>query len=310
MILMLKRLLSWQRSCWMLDYVYLGLYKFFSILLKVLPNRAKIKMMKGLGWFAYKVSVKHKNIINNNLELAFPKRFTSVEKEEIGKAAFTNLIDTVFGIIKRDGIEKDEVLQNITFEGEEIIDQYQKEGKQFILLAGHYGNWELLSQAIAIKFDLTLVGVGRQLDSAFMDRILKENRERFNVEMVYKKGAMKGCIKAINEGKIVGILTDQAIRKNQSQDVIFFGQPATHTPLASILSRKFGLDLVPAYIHTEDYINYTVKIEPPLKTLKTESQEEDLAILTQLQADVIEKKIKKNLKQWFWMHKRWKGFDK
>jgi len=266
--------------------------------------------MKGLGWFAYKISSKHQNIINANLELAFPKKLNVEKKEEIGKAAFTNLIDTVFGIIKRDGITKDEVLQNVTFEGEEIIKQYQKENKQFILLAAHYGNWELLSQAIAIKFNITLVGVGRELDSKLMDKVLKENRERFNVEMVYKKGAMKGCIKVIHEKKIVGILTDQAIRKNQSQNVKFFDVEATHTPLASILSRKFGLDMIPAYIHTDDYINYVVKIETPIKTVKTENQEEDLAILTQLQADVTEEIIKSDPKQWFWMHKRWKGFDK
>jgi KDO2-lipid IV(A) lauroyltransferase len=290
----------------MLDYFYLALYKFFSFVLNILPRGIKIKMMKGLGWFAYKVSTKHRNIINNNLELAFPSRFNSTEKLEIGSAAFTNLIDTVFGIIERDAMEKHEVLDNVIFEGEEIISQYKAEGKSFILVTGHYGNWELLSQAIAIKFDITLVGVGRQLDSEIMDKVLKKNREHFNVEMVYKKGAMKGCIKAINNGKIVGILTDQAIRKNQSQNVKFFNKSATHTPLASILSRKFGLDLVPAYISTKDYINYKVKVEAPIKTIKTENQEEDLAILTQKQADAMESVIRENPKQWFWMHKRWK----
>ncbi|PTB86169.1 hypothetical protein C9925_02265 [cyanobacterium G8-9] len=88
----------------------------------------------------------------------------------------------------------------------------------------------------------------------------------------------------------------------------FFAKKATHTPLASILSRKFGLDLIPAYISTEDYEEYTVKIYEPIKSLKTDNQEEDLAILTQLQADIMEDVIRSNPKQWFWMHRRWKGF--
>jgi KDO2-lipid IV(A) lauroyltransferase len=113
----------------------------------------------------------------------------------------------------------------------------------------------------------------------------------------------------IHQNKIVGILTDQAIRKNQSIDVDFFANKATHTPLASILSRKFGLDLIPAYISTEDYEEYTVTIYEPIKSIKTDNQEEDLAILTQVQADVMEDVIKDNPKQWFWMHRRWKGFD-
>ena len=292
----------------MLEYMYLGLYRFFQALLKVLPDSLVRKLMYGLAWIAYTLSAKHRKRIDDNLTLAYGKSLSEKEKKEIGIHAFMNLLDTVFGIVKRDGLSKEKVVQNVTFEGSEIIEAYQKEGKNFILITGHYGNWELLSQSIAIAFDLTLVGVGRKIDSDAMDNILKKNREQFNVEMVYKKGAMKESIKAINQGKTLGILTDQAIRKNQSIDVTFFGKKATHTPLASILSRKFALDLIPAYISTNDYINYKVTIYPPIKSLKTENQEEDLAILTQLQSDAMEEVIRKNPKQWFWMHRRWKGF--
>jgi len=290
----------------MRDRIYLGVYKGFKGLFQILPERMIRGLGRGLAYFAYGVSKKHRDIIHNNLDLALDISLTKNEKKEIGIHAFNNLIDTVFGIIKRDGSTKERVLEHVTFENAEIIERYQTENKNFILVTGHFGNWELLSQAIAIKFGLTLVGVGRKLDSEAMDNLLKKNREQFNVEMVYKKGAMKGCIKAISQGKTIGILTDQAIRKNQSIDVVFFGKKATHTPLASILSRKFGLDLVPAYISTEDYVNYKVKIYEPIKSIKTDNQEEDLAILTQQQADVTESVIRDNPKQWFWMHKRWK----
>ena len=293
----------------MLDYLYLALYKFFGFLLWLLPNGFVRILMRGLAWFAYTVSSKHQKIISSNLDIAFQPALEKSAKKHIGISAFMNLIDTVFGIIKRDGMKTDEVIKNVRFEGSEIIQKYQDAGKNFILVTGHYGNWELLSQSIAIKFDLMLVGVGRKIDSDLMDEVLKKNRERFNVEMVYKKGAMKGCIKSINQGKVVGILTDQAIRKNQSIDIDFFGQKATHTALASMLSRKFELDLIPAYISTNDYSDYTVKIYEPIKYLKTENQEEDLVILTQLQSDAMENVIRQNPKQWFWMHRRWKGFD-
>ena len=294
----------------MIDTLYLGLYKLFSLILGVLPDSFIRLLMHGLAWFAYTISHKHQKIISHNLDIAFQPFLDKNEKKRIGIAAFMNLIDTVFGIIRRDGMQKAEVIRNVHFEGSDIIQKYQDAGKNFILVTGHYGNWELLSQSIAIKFDLKLVGVGRKIDSDVMDEVLKKNRERFNVEMVYKKGAMKGCIKAINEEKVIGILTDQAIRKNQSIDVKFFGKEATHTALASILSRKFGLDLIPAYIHTDNYMDYIVKIYDPIKHIKTENQEEDLAILTQLQSDMTEKVIRQAPKQWFWMHRRWKGFDR
>jgi len=290
----------------MVDYLYLGLYKFFAFLLWILPTNLVIKLMKSISWLVYNINPKHKKIIHTNLDIAFNKTLTKKEKKEIGIHAFMNLLDTTLGIIRRDGMNKNEVIKNISFENEEIINRYKDEGKKIILITGHQGNWELLSQAIAIKFDLTLVGVGRKLDSGVMDEILKKNRERFNIEMVYKKGAMKGCIRALSKGKIVGILVDQSLKLSQSITVKFFGKPATHTPLASILSRKFGIDLVPAFISTTDYKNYLVKIYEPIKTIKTDNQEDDLAKLTQAQADIMEQVIRENPKQWFWMHKRWK----
>jgi len=263
--------------------------------------------MRSISWLAYTVSKKHQRIIHTNLDIAFNKKLKQKDKKAYGISAFINLLDTTLGIIKRDGMNKDEVIQNVTFEGEDIVKKYQNAGKKIIFITGHQGNWELLSQSIAIKFDLTLVGVGRELDSKLMDKVLKENRERFNVEMVYKKGAMKGCIKALGQKKAVGILVDQSIRKNQSIEVNFFNHPATHTPLASILSRKFEIDLIPAFISTDDYKNYHVKIYEPIKSIKTENQNEDLAKLTQLQADAMQVAIEAHPTEWFWMHKRWKN---
>jgi len=293
----------------MLDYFYLALYKLFGFLLKILPDAVIRSFMKSLAWFAYTMSIKHQKRIAHNLDLAFDGLLSKEEKKKIGIEAFMNLIDTVFGIIRRDGMSKDEVIKNVTFEGEEIVQKYKNAGKKIIFVTGHQGNWELLSQAIAIKFDLTLVGVGRKLDSEMMDKVLKKNRERFNVEMVYKKGAMKGCIKALSQNKAIGILVDQAIRKSQSIDVTFFGHKATHTPLASILSRKYDIALIPAFIDTDDYQNYHVKVYEPLKCIKTDNQEEDLVMLTQAQADMMQSVIENHTKQWFWMHNRWKGMS-
>ncbi|RUM74056.1 MAG: lipid A biosynthesis acyltransferase [Sulfurovum sp.] len=291
----------------MVDYLYFALYKLFGFILKILPRKMMITLMRGISWFAYTISKKHQHIIHTNLDIAFDKSLTKAEKKSYGISAFMNLLDTTLGIIGRDKLPKDRLLQNITFEGESIVKKYQDEGKSIIFITGHQGNWELLSQAIAVKFNLAVVGVGRELDSKLMDKILKKNRERFNVEMVYKKGAMKGCIKALGKNKSIGILVDQSIKVDQSIEVNFFNHPATHTPLASILSRKFKIDLVPAFISTDDYIHYHIKIYEPIKTIKTEHQEEDLKQLTQAQADAMQIAIEAHPKEWFWMHKRWKN---
>ena len=292
----------------MIDYIYLFLYKLFKFLLSILSHKAKIRLIKSLAWLAYKISSKHRKIIAKNLSIAFGDTLSKEQIKDISLSAFANLVDTTLGIIERDGMKKSDVVKNVKFEGDEIVQKYIDSNKKIIFITGHQSNWELLSQSIAIHFGITLVGVGRKLDSEVMDKILKENREQFNVEMVYKKGAMKGCIKSLSQNKAVGILIDQALGRDISIDVKFFGKDTTHTPIASILSRKFDIDLIPAFISTDDYKNYIVKVYEPIKSIKTDNQERDLSILTQAQANAMEKAIREHPKEWFWMHKRWKGF--
>jgi KDO2-lipid IV(A) lauroyltransferase len=128
--------------------------------------------------------------------------------------------------------------------------------------------------------------------------------------MIYKDGAIKGALRAISQKKIVGILVDQHISKHLSVDVDFFKHKATHTPIASLLSRKVGIDLIPAFISTQNYKRYKIKIYQPIKSIKSENQTEDIKQMTQAQANIIEQVITENQNQWFWMHKRWKGFYK
>jgi KDO2-lipid IV(A) lauroyltransferase len=292
------------------DYIYLGLYGGFRWLLHLLPIGAIVALIRGLSSFAYRVGSRHRHIINSNLNLAFANSITKEEIDTIGRASYANLLDTIFGIMRRDGIDRDEVIESITFEGEEILQRAIESNQKIIFVTGHYGNWELLSQALAIRFDLELVGVGRKLDSEPMDRLLKENREKFNVEMVYKRGAMKGCIKALNSDKAVGILIDQSLPLAQGVEVEFFGHRATHTSLASILARRYESDLIPVFIHTNDYIHYHTTIYPPLAYQKSDNLEADILAMTQAQADMMESIIKEDPKQWFWQHKRWKVFYK
>ena len=288
--------------------MYIALYRTFSFMLKIVPDSWIIWMMRRMSLFAYFVGKKHRTIIHTNLDFAFDGTLDEVQKKEIGKAAYMNLLDTIFGLMRREKMSKEEVIRNITFEGDAIVHDAIKEGKKLIFVTGHYGNWELVSQALALQFDLTLVGVGRELDSAVMDKVLKENREQFNVEMVYKRGAMKGCIHALNNAKSIGILIDQSLPKAQGIKVDFFAKSVSHTTLASILARRYETAMIPVFIHTNDYKQYHVKIYPKIDFKKSNDQEDDILKMTQLQADIMEEVIRSDPKQWFWMHKRWKAY--
>lgn len=293
----------------MVDYLYLFLYKFFTLLSKLLPKRVMDFFLLGLSKFVYLIDKKHRQIIHTNLELAFNNKLDPSDYKKIGIHTFYNMLQTIIGFMRRYGRSKDELLENISFVNEEILRRGLENNQKIIFITGHYSNWELLAPAIAAQFDITLVGIGRKLDSEVMDRLLIKNREQFGVEMLYKKGAMKGAMKALKENKAIGILLDQSLAEAQGGiKVDFFGKDVGHSPAASILARNFDALMIPAFISTDDHRHYTVTFYDPIPTLKTEDKEKDILLMTQAQADITQQVIKEKPEEWFWVHKRWKTY--
>ncbi len=293
----------------MIDYIYLFLYKSFEFLAKVLPIKVMNFLLRGLSSFVYFFDRKHNHIINSNLKLAFGDKMSQKRRDEIGKRVFYNLLQTIIGFIRRDGKNSEEVLKNITFKNEHILQDYIDKNKKIIFITGHYSNWELSSLAVSAKFGINLVGVGRKLDSNLMDRLLFKNREQFGVEMVYRKGAIKNLLKALKNGKAIGLLLDQHLGAKQGGiEVEFFGHKVLHSPSASILARNFNIDVIPIYVSTDNYSDYIITFYQPIPFIKTDNKEEDIKNMTQAQAKVMEDVIRAKPDEWFWVHKRWKGF--
>jgi KDO2-lipid IV(A) lauroyltransferase len=176
-------------------------------------------------------------------------------------------------------------------------------------VTAHFGVWEILPTAVAIEFDLPISVVGRELDSKLMQKYLKKNREQFNVELINKKGALKGMIKSMNKGRTIGLLIDQSIPASLSVDVELFGKKVTQTPAASLLSRKFNATIIPIFVTSEDHKHHTVTFYDPIKPIHSDNMEDDIQKLSQAQTDILQSVIKLRPDEWFWSHKRFKVYD-
>jgi len=262
--------------------------------------------VRGLSSFIYLIDKKHRKIAKVNLDLAYEESLSKEEKEKIIKECYFNLTYSLVDFVKNQGISKEALLQKVTFENESILSDALHSGKKVILMTGHYGNWELIPLSIAAKFG-SITGIGRKLDSAIMNAVLKQNREQFGIEMLDKKGAMKPMINVLKNGKILGLLVDQNTTENEGLLVDFFGKPVRHTPSAAILGRRFDALIIPVFITTEDHLHYKVTFYDAIITKKTQNKERDILESVQKQAKVTEEVIRKKPQEWFWLHKRWKN---
>lgn len=290
----------------MTDRFYYFSFVFFRFLVRNLPRQIVNAGLEMLASFIRFFDKKHRRIVQTNLNFALGDSLVKEEKKKIEKNCYVNMLFNLADFVRNQGITKEELARKIRFKNSRILKKAIQNGQKIILITAHYGNWELIPLALAAFFK-PLTIVGRPLDSKVMNEILQKNREQYNIEMLNKKGAMKGLIKALSQDRMVGLLVDQNTKPEEGILVDFFGKKARHTPTAALLARRFDAAIIPVFITSTDHKTFTLTFYDKIITPKTENADEDIHESVQAQADITEKVIRQKPDEWFWFHKRWKN---
>lgn len=290
------------------DFIYLMLYKFAKFIFTYTPKRLQKSSMDALAWLFYTFDKKHTKIVTTNLDLVFENQLTLEQKESMTLKIFRNFAYFGADFIRNQNLTREDILNKVTFKNEEIFLETLKLNRPIIITTAHYGNWELLSIALAAKFGSACV-VGRNIDSGAIDEIVSVNRSRFQLELIPKNGAAKGIISALRSGKIVGVLVDQNTSAKEGIEVEFFGKKALHTHAISIFAQKLNAVIQPAFIRRVGNDKEEIFFMEPIFIEKFEKNEAILKA-TQAQASATELAIRQKPDEYFWFHKRFKHFYK
>ncbi len=286
-------------------FVYI-LFSVFIFVLKIIPRSLRKGFFAILEKILFLIAKKNNKIIEKNLKFVYPD-ISRDEIVEIQKYFYHNLLLWGRTLVENLTISDEELKSMVELENLEIFEKLKKENKKIILISAHFGNIEMMGTYFS-KFISTGVQVVRQSKNPYIDNFLVESRESSGSQIVFRKGALRSLMKAMKEDKIVSLITDQAIRKSNGQEVLFLGKKAYQTRAPSILARKFDAVILPMAMFNLSEDKYKLKFYEPIKPIKTDDEKEDLAKHSQLQADVLSKIINEDRKQWFWGHKRFKGF--
>jgi KDO2-lipid IV(A) lauroyltransferase len=201
----------------------------------------------------------------------------------------------------------EELEPRFELEGLERFEEARRRGKGVILVAAHFGNWEL--HAVAHGYRLGKIHlVAREQDNPYLNRWLEKIRGISGNEVVYKSRALSQMRKLMREGGTVAIVTDQNVHLQDAVFVDFFGRLAATTPVASWFALKTGAALVPVFCYPIASGRYRAVYEGPVDIEPYRNMDRDaaLAALTQKLASVQETHIRNAPDRWLWMHRRWR----
>lgn len=198
----------------------------------------------------------------------------------------------------------------IDIQGYEEVKRLSEEGKGFILLTAHVGNWQVAMTALS-RFGKTVYLMMRPEDNTAVKSALNIDKEEESVKIISTDDSLSGVIeamKAIRNGNIVSIMGDRTYGFTAAE-ASFLGDNV-HFPIGAFSLAAAAQCPVVVFLSAKAGVNrYVVDVShiiPPPAGTRGKKDEEIKAALQQF-ADVLAEYVAAYPLQWFAFRDVWKS---
>ena len=276
-----------------------------------IPHRIFVWHIKALSFVFYTLDKRRYHDALANLNFVYQDSLSQAQKHAIIRRCYDNFAFVLLESIRVVYLNPHKYAARFSFIDERYITESIAKDGAAVLISAHFGYWEAMATILPPRYRMCqMASLGRLTQFESINHMIIKRRESNGVRMIDKKGAFKHLLKMYAQNDaLVGILVDQNIGLNEGVEIEFFGKRATHTTIASVLSRRFGVAIVPVFIDfNDDYSRYEVRFYEPIRAQNTSDMTQDILQATQTQALITQKVIESNPSSWFWFHKRFKVF--
>ncbi|HEY7501573.1 MAG TPA: lysophospholipid acyltransferase family protein [Vicinamibacterales bacterium] len=273
---------------------------------RLLPMRVVLAFGSLVGRAFYVVDGAHRRRALRNIRAAFPLRSAS-ECRAIARGMFSHFGRLLTVLLKFSTMTPQQMLARVTFEGEERVVSAHAQGKGVLLFTGHFGFWEINALVHALELRPMSV-LARPLDNPLLHDLLESTRRRTGNSVIYRRGAIRRVLRALESNEAVAVLIDQHIQTADAVYVDFFNRPAATTSALAALALRTGAPVVPVFALPlpggRFRMVYEHAVDPP-----SADDPDAIRELTQRCTDVLEMYVRRYPELWLWMHRRWRDLE-
>jgi Kdo2-lipid IVA lauroyltransferase/acyltransferase len=279
---------------WLQDRALRGL---IWLLLR-LPYRWRVPLC---GWVMARVIAPlagYRQRIRDNLALVLPD-LPEAEIARIVRAVPDNVGRTVIEIYSGPEFVAQAVQHPLTGAGVAALAKAHEAGRPVILVTGHFGNYDA-SRAALIARGYRVGGLYMPMANRYFNDHYVRAISGIGTPLFPRgKAGLGAMVRHLRAGGMLGMVIDQHM--DHGEDLKFFGKPALTALSAADLALKYDALLVPTYaVRKPDGLSFEIIVEPPIPPGSPQA-------MTQALNDSLEALVRRNLDQWFWIHRRWKA---
>ncbi len=258
-------------------------------------------------FMVYHVFSYRKKVVRENLNLAFPDK-SEDEKKQIEKKFYKHFTDLLVEMLKAYSMSLKTMNRRMKYKNIELLNQFAEQGRDVILVGGHYGNWEWLF-SLAPSIHSTSVATYSQIRNKYFEKFMLENRKRFGGELVVNRRLTRFLEKMTKQNKkfVLGLLADQSpqIHKSRYWRTFFNRLVPVHVGPEE-LAKKYDAVVVFLQISKIKRGFYEVEFVGITDTPNNLPNYE----ITDRFIELLENQIRKKPEYYLWTHKRFKHLNK
>lgn len=175
------------------------------------------------------------------------------------------------------------------------------DGRPVVLMMPHFTGLDLAG--LRVSMETPVVSIYSRQKNAWLDEFFRTRRLRLGTGIIFsRQQGTRAVIRALRDGYRLYYLPDQDFGQRDSVFVPFFGVNAATITGLSRMAAVADAAVLPCYPRRERD-GYTLVIEPALADFPSADATADAARMNA----VIEAQVRRQLHQYFWLHKRFKS---
>jgi KDO2-lipid IV(A) lauroyltransferase len=290
-----------------LDYaVYLAV-RLLVCFIQALPYEQARGLARGLAWLAHKVDKRHRLVAHENLRNAFPGQYTYAQLDALVRHVYCHFCSLVVEMAHLPRMMHVNNWRDHLDMGPDVATTVAAltSGRPLMFVTGHYGNWEVAGVAMAL-LGFRAHAVARELDNPYLERFLRQFRERTGQRLLSKKGDFPAMQQLMAKGGVMATLGDQDAGE-RGLFCEFFGRPASTHKVMALLCLEYQVPiLVVGTPKVGEPMRFRVEVGDFIRPEEYAGRPDAVKAITQRFTTALETLIRRHPEQYFWLHRRWK----
>ena len=277
-------------------------------LLSLLPDFILYPLGIVSGYVGYRLDRRRRKIGMRNLAIALPE-CDQRQRRRVLRASYVNLGRSAAEYVRLGGFFYRRLKKRVVYN--DRLD-YWKELRQrhswkgLLILTAHLGNFELLPAAHAMYgYQIDLVHHTQRFAAG--EALMTFVRQRAGVGVIRKHAAARGVLRALRQGRTVGVAVDQNAKRSEAVFVPFFGEIASTSSGLARLAAITGAPVLPVFIVRQPAKRtHRIEIQDEIAMQRTGDAAADIEENTRRLVKAVEDMTRRFPEQFLWTHRRYR----